>query len=52
MQRPHVEHPELPADSRTEFISRFNEINAPRFGGHLGYRLVVAGTGAGDCLLE
>jgi len=40
MQRPRVEHPELPADSRTELISRFNEINAPRFGGHLGYRLV------------
>jgi uncharacterized protein (TIGR00369 family) len=34
------EHPELPAADRSALLERFNAINRPLFGGHLGYRLV------------
>ena len=37
-QRP--DFPELPATERSALIERFNTINRPHFGGHLGYRLV------------
>jgi acyl-CoA thioesterase len=39
------EHPPLPVEARAQLLERFNEINRPLFGGHLGYRLVDARRG-------
>lgn len=38
-------HPPLPDDARAALLERFNAINRPLFGGHLGYRLVDARRG-------
>lgn len=43
--RPRPEHAALDPERRRELIERFNEVNRPRFGGHLGYRLVDARQG-------
>jgi uncharacterized protein (TIGR00369 family) len=43
---PHPDpHPPLPEDARAALLERFNAINRPLFGGHLGYRLVDARRG-------
>jgi len=43
--RPRPEHAALDPERRRELVERFNEVNRPRFGGHLGYRLVDARQG-------
>ena len=40
MHVPPTTHDELPPAARDALIERFNAVNADRFGGHLGYRLV------------
>lgn len=39
------QHPPLPDEARAQLLERFNEINRPLFGGHLGFRLVDARRG-------
>jgi uncharacterized protein (TIGR00369 family) len=39
------EFPDLPADVASQIVERFNAINEPLFGGHLGYRLETVRSG-------